>query len=197
VSPGSHAAGDGSFGRSTGVQAGRAALLIGLAVLIGFIFLHNTGSAPPVSAGTTGTSTFTTTPITFGSGGGTASTTPTTARSGTTTPATTGQPQDIKVLVANGTSTPGVAARVSNTLHTKGYNTLASTNSTQRPTSTVIYFQPTHSGDALAMAAKLNLPATAVLAIPQPPPVANLNGANILVVVGPDLATAASTTPTT
>jgi hypothetical protein len=33
--------------------------------------------------------------------------------------------------------------------------------------------------------------------MPQPPPVANLNSANILIVVGPDLASAASTTSTT
>jgi hypothetical protein len=196
VSPGSHAAGDGSFGRSTGIQVGRAALLIGAAVVIGLLLLHRTGGAVSIGSGTSNT-TFPTIPSSVNPGGG--GTTATTAGRTTSTPATTGlrQPQDIKVLVANGTSTPGLAGKISNLVHSKGYVTLASTNSTQKPTSSIVYFQPSYSGDAAALAAKLNLPATAVQAMPQPPPVANLNGANILLVVGPDLANAASTTSST
>jgi hypothetical protein len=194
VSPGSHAAGDGSFGRSTGIQAGRAALLIGAAVVIGLILLHRSGGGVAVGTGGSNT-TFPTIPTSATSGAGT---TPSTARTATTPP-TTGlrQPQDIKVLVANGTSTPGLAARISATIHAKGYVTLAGTNATQKPGSTVIYFEPSYSGDAAALAAKLNLPATAVQAMPQPPPVPALNGANIVVVAGPDLASSASTTSST
>jgi hypothetical protein len=197
VSSGSHAANDGSFQRSAGIQAGRAALLIGVAVLIGVLLLHRTpggGGGTAVSTGTTTSSPLdqTTTTLKAATGTGTATTKPT----GTTTSALRA-PQDIKVLVANGTSTPGLAAKVSNVVHAKGYNTLASTNSTQKPAASIIYFQPSYSADAASVAAKLNLAGSAVQAMPQPPPVANLNGANILIVVGPDLANVASTTAST
>jgi hypothetical protein len=197
VSPGSHAADDGSFPRSAGIQAGRAAILIAVAVLIGVLLLHRTpGSGGVVPVQVEGTST--TSPLdqittTVKPGTGTATTRPT----ATTNTSTVRAPQDIKALVANGTATPGLAGKVSNVVHAKGYNTLASTNSTQKPAASIIYFQPSYSADAAALAGKLNLPASAVLAMPQPPPVANLNGANILIVVGPDLANVASTTSST
>ncbi len=197
MSPGSHAADDRSFQRSAGIQAGRAALLIGVAILIGVLLLHRT----PGGGGGTAVSVDTTTSAS------TDQTSPTTARGtgpGTTAKPTTGTtigtlraPQDIKVLVANGTSTPGLAGKVSNVVHAKGYNTLASTNSTQKPAASIVFFQPSYSADAAALAGKLNLPGTAVQAMPQPPPVANLNGANILITVGPDLANVANTTSST
>jgi hypothetical protein len=196
VKPGSHASGDGSFGRSAGIQAGRAGLLIGVAVLIGVLLLHRgggpSGTGVPVVVGDT-----TTLPSTSVSSGPVGTTGTTTKSSPTSATSQVRAPQDIKVLVANGTTTAGLAGRISNLVHTKGYITLASTNSTQKPAGTVIYFQPSYSADAAALAAKFNLPATAVQAMPSPPPVANLNGANILVVVGPDLANAGSTTSST
>lgn len=198
MSPGSHAAGDGSFGRSTGIQAGRAALLIAVAVVIGLLLLRHSpgGASTPISVGTgETTSSLSQTSTSLGIGG----TGPGTTAKPLTTTSTTPQraPQDIKVLVANGTSTAGLASRVSNIVHAKGYNTLASTNSTQRPAASIVYFQPSYGSDAAALAAKLSLPAAAVQAMPQPPPVSNLNSANILIVVGPDLVNAASTTSST
>lgn len=198
MSPGSHATDDGSFARSAGIQAGRAAVLIGLALLVGLILLHRSpGAAPtPVAIGDSSTTR---------SSRPSASTTTTKKATGTTTrPAgttTTTVPlrsaQDIKVLVANGTSTPGLAGSVSNTLHTKGYDTLASTNATTKPTGSLVFFQPGYGADAASLATKLNLPAGAVQAMPSPPPVSSLNSADILVVAGPDLANAVATTSTT
>ncbi len=200
MSPGSHAAGDGSFARSAGIQAGRAALLIGIAVLVGVLLLHRSpapggGSGASISTGgNTTTPTITETTPNAVSG----VTTGTTTKSNIPTTTTKAHaPQDVKVLVANGTSTAGLAARVSNVIHTKGYNTLASTNSNQRPGGTILYFAPSYSADAASLASSLNLPATAVQAMPTPPPVAVLNGANILAIVGPDLANAGSTTSST
>lgn len=202
VSPGSNAAGDGSFGRSTGIQVGRAALLIGAAVVIGLLLLHRSGGAVVVNQGsgnnnvslpTFGSST------TTGTGSGTGAGTGTTAPRTSTPPSTVQvhDPQAIKVLVANGTTTPGLAGKVSNLVHAKGYVTLASTNSTQKPSQSIVYFEPSYGDDAAALAAKLGLQPSAVQAIPQPPPVASLNSANLLLIVGPDLASAASTTSTT
>jgi hypothetical protein len=197
VSPGSHAAGDGSFGRSAGLQAGRAAVLIGVALLIGILLLHRTpGSGGGSGAIAIGDTTLPSSPGTSAPSPG--STTGTSARSTTPTSATAQlrAPQDIKVLVANGTTVAGLAGKISNQIHAKGYNTLASTNSTQKPASTMVYFQPSYSADAAALAAALKLPPSAVLAMPSPPPVSVLNGANILVVVGPDLASASTTSST-
>jgi hypothetical protein len=196
VSPGSHAAGDGSFARSTGIQAGRAALLIGAAVLVGALLLRHSPSATPIRVG--GTATTTTSPSQTSSSVGGATGPGTSVKSSNTTgTAALRAPQDIKVLVANGTSTPGLASKISDRVKGFGYNPLASTNSSQKPASTIVYFQPSYSNDAAALAGRLGVAANAVQAIPQPPPVANLNNANILIVVGPDLATAVSTTSTT
>ncbi len=196
MSPGSHAAGDGSFARSTGIQAGRAALLIAAAVLVGVLLLRHSPSATPVKVGGTGT-TATSQFQTSSSVGGAAGPGTTVKSSNTTGTAALRAPQDIKVLVANGTSTAGLASRISDRVKGFGYNPLASTNSSQKPASTIIYFQPSYSNDAAALAGRFALAPTAVQAMPQPPPVANLNNANILIVVGPDLASAASTTSTT
>jgi hypothetical protein len=118
----------------------------------------------------------------------------------TTTTAPLRTPQNIKVLVANGTSTAGLAGRVSDTLHAKGYDTLSPVDSTQHPSSTIVYFEPGYGNDAAALAGKLGLPSSAVSAMPPAPPVANLNGAQILVVAGANLigsSAASSTTSTT
>jgi hypothetical protein len=200
VSPGSHAADDGSFGRSAGIQAGRAAVLIGIALLVGIILLHRapsaSGGGTPVSIGdlTTRGTTRAATPTTHvGSPGSTA------RSSATTTTMPLRPPQDIKVLVANGTSTPGLAGKVASSIHAKGYDTLSPTNASTRPPSTVVYFEPSYGNEAAALAGKLSLPASAVQAMPAPPPVPSLdaNNTNILVVAGPDLANAGSTTSST
>jgi hypothetical protein len=197
VSSGSHAAGDGSFARSTGIQAGRAALLIGAALLVGALLLRHNPGGTPVKVGS-GTTTTTSSPSQTSSSFGAPAGPGTTVRSpGTTATSALRAPQDIKVLVANGTSTPGLAGKVSDRVKGFGYNPLASTNSSQKPASTIVYFQPSYSNDAAALVGRFALPPTAVQAMPQPPPVANLNNANILIVVGPDLATVASTTSTT
>jgi hypothetical protein len=193
VSPGSHAADDGSFGRSAGIQVGRAALLIGVAVLIGVILLRRAGGSGSVAVSDRTVPSVTVTLP--GGGGSSGGFTTTTSKATTSTVASPlRNPQDVKVLVANGTSTPGLAGRISDALHAKGYNTLAGTNSSEKPSATIVYFQPSYSGDATSLASKLNLPSSAVQTMAQPPPVANLNGADILVILGPDLAGSATTT---
>ncbi len=194
--PGSHAAGDGSFGRSAGIQAGRATGLLVIAVLIGLVLLHRSpgGGGLVASGGATTTN----------SGDALATdttvrpTTNTTARSGSTNNSTTTQPlrakADIKVLVANGTSTAGLAGTVSTTLRGKGYNTLASTNANLKVASTSAYFQSGYEGDAAVLAGVLGLPPTAVQPMPATLPVASVTGVNILVVVGPDLSSGSKST---
>ena len=180
--PGSHASGDGSFGRSAGTHAGKAIVLVAIAVLIGVFLLRRNGT-PPVTVAVVPTTTTTTT----------------TAVSPTTTPAASGPtsstvavrtPANVKVLVANGSSVAGLATRTSTKLHSAGYDTLASTNATVKALATVVYYAPSFQPEALVVARQLGVQVSAVKPLPAQGqvPVANLNGADVLVVAGPDLA---------
>ena len=110
-------------------------------------------------------------------------------------------PKDVKVLVANGTTTAGAASRVVQPLTAAGYNVLAPTDATKAAKtatrSSVVYFTPGYDLDARFIATRLTLQPTAVQTLPATPPVANTQGANVIVVVGPDLAGSGSTTATT
>jgi len=177
VRPGQHAASDGSFGRSAGIQIGRALGLIAVAAIIGIILLTTTAPSHPST---------------------------TTATTPTTTSATPRPPSSVKVLVANGTVAGGgagvsqhLAGTVTQTLHAKGYNTLAPVDATQKVTASIVYFQPGYEKEAATLAASMALPVSAVQPMPAQPPVASLNGANILVVASTDLAGSPGSTTTT
>jgi hypothetical protein len=194
VRPGQHAASDGSFGRSAGIQIGRAVGLIAVAAVIGIILLHHNGSSATTVAAHGSTTTAPSHPSS------TAGTTPSTTATALRPPAS------VKVLVANGTVAGGagagsqhLAGQVSTTLHGQGYDTLAAvnTNPPQNVTASIVYFQPGYEREAAVLAQSLGLPASAVQAMPAQPPVQSLNGANLLVVAGPDLARSASSTTTT
>jgi hypothetical protein len=106
-------------------------------------------------------------------------------------------------LVANGTKTSGAGAKVSDTLRKAGYNVLAAANTTAPAASSAVLFLPGYASEAGAVATALGLAPTSVLPVPTPSPVANLLAANVVVVIGPELAgqgapaPAASTTSTT
>jgi hypothetical protein len=192
VRPGQHAASDGSFGRSAGIQIGRAVGLIAVAALIGIILLHHNGSSATTVAARGSTTTAPSHPSS------TTGTTPSTT-SGPLRP-----PSSVKVLVANGTVAGGasggsqhLAGEVSTTLHGQGYDTLAAVNATQNVTASIVYFQPGYEKEAAVLAQSLGLPVSAVQSMPAQPPVPSLNGANILVVAGPDLVKSAGSTTTT
>jgi hypothetical protein len=193
VRPGSHAAGDGSFGRSAGINVGKAVALVAVALVIGWVLLrHNPSSTTVSAAGETST--------TAKASKSKSTTTATTSSSPAA--ATTTQPArpalTVKVLVANGTTVGGQAAFYSNKLHAAGYDTLASTNTfaSARPPASIIYYAPNFQTEALAMAQLLGLQPSAVKPMPTQLPVANLQGANILVVIGPDLAGKRTTSTT-
>jgi hypothetical protein len=190
VNRGTHAAGDGSFGRSAGNAGLRGIVLLVLAVAIGAVLLNRATSGPStlntVSAGPT------TTAKPKPKKGHTTTTTLPPAT--TTTTSALRAPQTIKVLVANATTVKGQAGRYTNVVHTLGYNALAAVDATIRglPHS-VLYYGPGLNGEAALLGSKLGIPASSVLPLPATPPVVNLGGANLLVVVGLDLANAATT----
>ena len=189
---GRQAADDGSFARSVGVHTARGALLIGIAVILGLVLLQKVdtgkGSSTNLRAATN-TSVATTTSI---------------PRVTTTTRA----PSAVKVLTANGTNTNGVGVTAQRVIAQGGYNALAATDATAAAKaakrSTIVYYAAGYDAEARKIGQLLglgpNLPP--ISPMPSPLPVADLKGANVLVLIGPDYAakqTGATTTvgPTT
>jgi len=96
--------------------------------------------------------------------------------------------------VANSTSVSGQAGRYTTVVKNLGYNALPAVDSTARNLRTsIVYYVSGFNAEAAVLASKLGLPKSAVLPMPATPPVVFINAANILVVVGLDLATATST----
>jgi hypothetical protein len=174
------------------MQVGRAVALLAIAVLIGVVLLRHDGT----SSGRIVSSSQTTVPPTTPKP---SNTTPSSVAHTTTTSSTPLRaPQDIKVLVANGTSTNGLASTVKSKLQGEGYQTLTSTNSSEQVTATILYYRPGYQNEAAALAEFLTLSPTAVQAMPAQAPVSNpaaVDGANIIVVAGPDVAQGGSSGP--
>ncbi|MEO6121414.1 MAG: LytR C-terminal domain-containing protein [Acidimicrobiales bacterium] len=178
---GRHAADDGSFNRSAGMAAGRGAALLALAVLLGVVLLSATDNGPTgVSAGPSATEP------TDGSPDQTLSTIedlPTT----TTTVVVARPPAEVKVLTLNATDVRGAASRANDVVKKAGFNVLAPTDGT-RGAVTTVYFTPTYEAEAAAVAGALGVMTTSVQPVGVPPPIADLRGANVVVLVGADLA---------
>jgi hypothetical protein len=119
----------------------------------------------------------------------------TTTPSGPTTTTLPVRPaQEVKVLVANSTSVKGQAGRYTTVVHNLGYDALAAVDSTTRNLRTsIVYYEPGYSAEAGGLASQLGLPKSTVQPMPAAPPVVFLGGANVLVIVGLDLANATST----
>jgi hypothetical protein len=182
-----HAATDGSFGRSAGGAALRGAGLLAVAVILGIILLRNGGGDPYSRAVRTAASP---TPE---------ATVPQPTATTITVPVRT--PDNIKVLPANGTGTAGAGTAIFNRLKQAQYNVLAATNTTNQGSATTsnVDYNPGFEREARVVAQLLGLPDSAVQPMPTPPPVSDTRGADIIVVVGADLAKAAPTptSPTT
>jgi LytR cell envelope-related transcriptional attenuator len=119
---------------------------------------------------------------------------------GAPSPTTTVPPAQVKTLVANGTQTTGLAARVGAKLQTDGYDVLSPVNATQQVTASAVYYISGSSAAATEVASALGLSSSSVHPLPSSsPPVSSAEGAQVVVVAGPDLATRfpASSTPTT
>jgi hypothetical protein len=170
--------------RGGGTNAFRAVLLVAAAVVVGAVVLHslNSGStskasgqaAPPASAQS--------------------ATTTTVHQSAATTSTTTPlrPPSQVTTLVANGTSTSGAAARVQALLQKAGYDVLSPTNARSPASASNVYYAASFPREATAVAELLGLAPSSVLGMPATPVVANLRGADVVVVVGPDLANQSS-----
>lgn len=178
--PASHAAADGSFGRSAGVAAGRAAMLLGVAVLLGLLLLNTTDAEGPRV--TTRTTLDGSDPTVPGAEDDPLDTLPA-AR----------PPGEVKVLSANATRTEGAGAKVTERLRLAGYNVVPPTDA-PRQDATVIHFTPGYEVEAQVIAEALGVPLTSVRPLPTPAPIPDLRDAHVVVLVGPELANPATTT---
>lgn len=172
--------GGGGFGRDAGTQTGRAVMLIAVAVVVAVLLLRH---AP---ASTSGAAAATTAPAAT-----------TTVPHGTTTTPTTQaliSPSQITLQVLNGASpTQPLAGKFSTQLKASpGYRTLAPNNATAQVPASLIYVVTAGYGpEADALAKTLGLSTSAVQSsIPTgaPVPTADRTTANLVLVIGPDLA---------
>jgi hypothetical protein len=156
----------------------RGLALILVAVVLGVVLLRSTDHTPSLAATSTprkATTTTTSTPASTGS-------------STSTTTATTGHdPSKVAILVANGSGKTGAAAKVAQGLAASNYVLKPSTNTKTPASASVVYYTAGYDADAKAIA-RLLTPQPATQAMPTTLPVANLAGANVLVVVAADLA---------
>lgn len=156
---------------------GRAAILIGVAVVLGILLLQ-VGSRPPVRA-------------TSSAVAASATTTTTTAPATTTTAIPR---SSVHVLVANGTTVPNAATNFTTQLQAQGWQTLPPVDATSSVSSSGVYYAAGKQAAAAAVAAAVGAKPTAVQALTSSLPVSSVAGADVVVVLGPDLATHAPTT---
>lgn len=185
MSRGRHAADDGSFNRSAGMAAGRGAALLAVAVLIGILLLSATDDGPRVSAGPGDTRAAVSS--------STAAVEPSTT---STTVVAARPPAEVKVLTLNATDVRGAAGAANSVAKDAGFNVLAPSDA-PRGTATAVYFTTTFEAEAGAVAAALGLSPTVVQPLPMPPPAPDLKSADVVVIVGADLAARVVSSTTT
>jgi hypothetical protein len=160
-------------------------LLIAVAVLVGVLILRNGfdsgggGSSAPPTTSAGGSTETTAATNTTGAGGSTETT-------AATAPSTRPNNQ-VKVFVANGAGVQGAAGRAVETLTPLGYVAVAG-NSPSRVQTTTVYYTEGYQAEAQGVAAALGAPAASVQPMPTPPPIADIQGAQVLVLLGPDVA---------
>jgi hypothetical protein len=172
-------------GRPGGFPTVRALVLLVVFVVVAVIALgkvHGTAVTPSVAATTA-------TPHV-------ASTTTTAPHGSSATTTTTHPPGTVPVLVANATSVSGAAGGVSNQLQAVGWSMLPAVNASARVPSSKVYYVAGREQEAASVASTLHLPSSAVAPYTTAAPISSIGTAEVVVVVGPDLATSASTTTT-
>ena len=101
------------------------------------------------------------------------------------------------VLVANASAVSGAAAAVTSRLQVAGWNMLPPVNASTRVPTSHVYYLAGQQQVADAVATSLHLPTTVVVPYTTAAPITSIGTAEVVVVVGPDLATASTATTTT
>ena len=197
--------GGGGLGPSNAAAAPRALLLIAVAVIVGLVLLwKGLDTTPGVAVPPEATDDGSAESVDMVEEGPAdlpvedepvAATTPapTTTTTTTAVPAPTRPPNQVRVLVANGSGVRRGASDVTDVLSPNGYTTLPPANATPTDTSG-IYYRSGYSGDARAVM-EIVAPGNPDLILPLPPggldvPDGTLDrvaNANVVVILGADL----------
>lgn len=103
-------------------------------------------------------------------------------------------PGDVKILVANGVAIQGVASKVSGKVKQMGYQMLTPGNTVKTETASAVQYASGYQTEAQAVATSLSIPASNVIPFATPAAVQELGDANVLVIVGSELAASVTTT---
>ncbi len=163
------------------LPVGRAAVVLALFVLATVLLL---GLIHPTTAATSSVSSPAAPPTTVPS-----------TRPTTTTTTTPKAPSHVPVLVANASGVAGAAAAITNQLQVAGWTVVAPVNASARVPTSHVYYVAGQQAAAQSAAAALHLPASSVAPYTTAAPVSTIGTAEVLVVLGPDLA--ATVGPTT
>ena len=165
--------------------------MVVVAVLLGFFI----GGGPSLLSGGAGdgggerlvaATTSTTATSSTTEGGASASTVSTTTTSAA--PPAARPAAEVGVKVYNGSSKPGQAVVVGDRVKAAGYQLLPPGPSPSEPLgASVIHFAEGYEAEAAAFAGVLELPASAVSAMPTPAPVKDVGPANLVLIVADDL----------
>ncbi len=101
------------------------------------------------------------------------------------------------VLVANASGITGAAGAVTTQLQAAGWDLLPPVNASAQVTKSNVYYVAGQQKAAESIATSLQLPASAVVPYTTSAPVSSIGTAEVLVVVGPDLADRSAATATT
>jgi hypothetical protein len=162
-------------------SAARGAILVAVAVVIGVLLLRDDDSATTqVAVGSdTAADVDSSTGMDVDDEGEDAEAT-------TTTTQPLRDPAEVKVLVANGSGVDGAAGGATDALEALGYVTATPANA-DRVESTIVYFTTGFQAEAEALAVAIGAPPESVTQMPAVAPVDDLQLANVLVHLGPDL----------
>ncbi len=133
-------------------------------------------------------------PTTSATGAKAGSTVSTTTKPAAPTTTTTTAPPHVPILAANASGVPGAAGSVTTQLQTAGWDMLPPVNATARVTVTNVYYVAGQKSVAQSVAKALLLPASSVAPYTTSAPVSSISPAEVLIVVGPDLANRTTTT---
>jgi hypothetical protein len=165
-------------GPARGTSPVRGVVLVAVAVVLGFFILRaidDTGDGSAIAD------------FELADGGGTTEGGETPPPSDTTAPAPR-PPGEVIVLVANASGVQGAATAQSESIASGGYQILPAGNAPDAVEATQVLPIAGFEAEAAALATAIGAPEGAVQPMPDPPPVDDLAGANVLVLLGPDLA---------
>jgi hypothetical protein len=190
-------------GAPASISVVRAAVVL-VVFVIAVVALVDVGTRASVSSVPTAAASTTTTPTTTAQAGAStttttagshaASTTTTTVKSkgkdhkAAATTTTTAPPSSVSVVVANATSTNGLAAHFSTVIAAGGWNMGTPIDANTTEATSAVYYASDEQEAAASIATTIGVQPTAVLPITSATPVSYPTGTDVVVVIGEDLA---------